>query len=250
MALVSAFPVSRPFARYRFGVEARYGRFEHPERPPARWVWRLGSLPEVLSRVLLRRTLDWESAGKHGERDGEPVRCLMPATAGHLQQWLDGGVDDALLARWIARIALFDWRFIPNEVRKLAAPGSGAQEAGAPLCLFGLFQPLFDQRPVRRRGRPQQDDLLPRESGARTPGAARALAALIGSGQLDAAVRLAVSRYAIAGAPIASTRAPWHVIHSDRLFASLLFSIADSERSTLIERWLRPQRQQGGQAHA
>lgn len=250
MALVSAFPVARPFALYRFGVEAKYGRLEHPERPPARWVWGPGELPRVLSRVLLRRTLDWKSDRQNKERDGEPMRCLMPAAAAHVARWLDAAVDGALLARWIARLTLFDWLSIPNEVRALAQPGSGFPEAGAPLCLFGLFQPLFDRRPVRTRGRSPLDDLLPRESGARTPGAARALASLIISGQLDAALRLATSRYAMAGAPLASTKAGWHVAHPDRLLASVLFPIADGERTSLIERWLRPRRQQGEEDHA
>jgi hypothetical protein len=30
----------------------------------------------------------------------------------------------------------------------------------------------------------------------------------------------------------------------------MLFPIEDSERTTLIERWLRPRRQQGDEAHA
>ncbi len=248
MALVSAFPKSRPFALYRFGVEARYGRLEHTERPPASWVWGPGALPHVLSRVVLRRTLDWELARKDDERD-EPVRFLMPATAAHVERWLDDAVDDALLARWIARLGLFDWRSIPNQVRALAQPGSGFPEAGAPLCLFGLFQPLFDRRPVRIRGRSPQDDLLLRESGAPTPGAARALTSLLTSGQLDAARRLATSRYAMAGAPLARTEAPWRVGDPVRLLASVLFPIADQERTMLIERWLRPRRQQGDKAH-
>lgn len=249
MALVSAFPVSRPFAPYRFGVEARYGRFEHPERPPAEWVWIPGELPPVLSSVLMRRTLDWESARKQSQQDNKPVRIPIPATAAHVQQWLAGTVDDVLLARWIARLALFDWRSIPSDVRSLASPGRGLEEASASMCLFGLLQPLFDQRSARARGRRPQADLLPPESGARTPTVARALAHLIGSGQASAALRLAASRYAMAGLPLARTDAPWRVLEPDRLLASVLFPIADHERLMLIERWFRPRRQQGDAAH-
>lgn len=246
MALVSAFPASRPFAVYRFGVEAKFGHFEHPKRPPARWVWGPGALPRVLSGVLLRRTVDWESARK----DGEPVRSLMPAAAADIERWLDGSVDDALLACWVARLALFDWRSMPSEVRRLAPPGSEPTEASASLCLLSLFQPLFDLRPVRTRGRPMTHDLLASDSGARAPGAARALANLIGRGQLDAALRLAASRYAMAGTALARTKVPWETADSDRLLASVLFPISDHERATLIERWLRPRRQQGDQTHA
>ena len=75
LALVSGFPLSRPLTLYRFGVEWRYGRFEHAERAPARWVWGPGDLPRVLSTVLARRTLDWESAQKH--RNATRIRFAL-----------------------------------------------------------------------------------------------------------------------------------------------------------------------------
>lgn len=258
MALVSAFPTRQPFALYRFGAELKYWRtgtetrvaFEHPDRPPVRWVWNPGMLPWVLSRVLLRHMLYWESAQTSDEEESGLVRPPLPATTAHVEQWLDGTTDDALLGRWISRLALFDWRAIPSEADGLAPPGNGLREAGGSLCLFGLFQPLFDQRPLRPRGRPPHDELLPPESRARTPGAARALANLIGSGQTDAALRLAASRYAMAGVAIARIGARWAIQDPDRLIASLLFPIATGERTLLIERWLRPRRPQGDEAHA
>jgi CRISPR-associated protein Csx17 len=249
LALVSAFPVSRPFALYRFGVETMHGHFEHPERRPARSVWHPGEVARVLSRVVMRRTLDWESARHDQEQDDKPSRMVLPATAANVERWLDGAVNDALLARWIARLALFDWRYIPSEVRKLASATGESCGASAPLCLFALFQPLFERPPISLRGQPMTPDLLPRKSGARAPAAARALANLIGRGQLDAALRLAVSRYAMAGVALAHTKAPWQIADPDRFLASVLFPIGDNERTTLIERWLRPRRQQGGKAH-
>lgn len=252
MALVSAFPLERPFTLYRFGVERKYGRFEHSARPPARWVWGLGALPRVLAKTLSRRTLDWESARKEqGQQSPDSAPHGLPATAAHVQRWLKGAIDEVLLARWIARLALFDWRFIPSEVCGLAPAGSRLWDASAPLCLFGLIAPLFDERPVRAGAgvRRPQTDLLPRESGARTPGVARTLTHLIGSGQIGAAVRLAASRYAMASVPLANTNAPWRVLEPDRLLASVLFPITDRERVTLIERWFRPRRQQGDEAH-
>lgn len=249
MALVSAFPTTRPLAQYRFGVEGRYGRFEHPDRPPARWVWAPGELPRVLSKVLVRRTLDWEIEPRQDEHPDAHVPIVMPATAVHVQQWLDGTTDDVLLARWIARVALFDWRSIPSEVHGLAPPSSGPREATAALCLYGLFQPLFDQWPLLARSRTPGVELLPRESGARTPAAARALAHLIRAGQAGAALRLAASRYAMAGLSLASTDAPWRILEPDRLLASVLFPITNHERLMLIERWFRPRRRQGDEAH-
>jgi CRISPR-associated protein Csx17 len=94
------------------------------------------------------------------------------------------------------------------------------------------------------------NDLLSDESGARTTEAARALVTLIRAGNLDAAVRLASSRYAMAGARLASFDVPWRAHDPERLVAALLFSISDRDRAALFQRWLRPRRrQQGGNAH-
>ncbi len=250
MAMVSAFPVSRPFTLYRFGVDWKGSRFEHSERPAARWVWGPGLLPRVLSDVLNRRTLDWESARKAQRSQEEPVRLMMPATRAHVSQWLDGIVDERLLAQWTSRLALFDWRWLHKKVRALAQPSGDSSEVSAALCLFGLFQPLFDQRPVKLRSRSSQRDVLDFESGARTPGVARTLAASLRAGQLDAAVHLASNRYAIAGTPLSRMSVQWNIGDPERLLASLLFTVAERDRTDLIERWLRPQRQQGDEAHA
>ena len=294
LALVSGFPSSRPLTLYRFGVEWSYGRFEHAERAPARWVWGPGDLPRVLSVVLARRTLDWEKARKEQRRDEDPVRVMMPATCLHISRWLDGAVDERLLAKWISRLALFDWR----KVRALAQPSpdrsgadgrpsrntrartrsarqspdrSGADGfrawrarvwpppaqqspdrsgADGALCLFGLFQPLFDRHPLLVRDVSSKRDLLDPKSGARTPAAARTLVGLLRAGHIDAAVRLASSRYASAGTYLARTRSPWSVGEPERLLASILFPIPDRERAALNERWLRPRRRQGDEAHA
>lgn len=247
LALVSGFPAERPFTLYRFGVEKRPGRFEHPASPPGRWVWGPGPLARLLSKVLLRRTLDWQSA-----RDDEaPARQGIPAALADVSRWLDGSVDETLLARWISRLALFDWGFIPNGVRAaLDRPCNETVPVSGGLALSGLFSPLFDLRSLFRRDGPIVRDLFDPDSGARTPGAARALASLVQAGQIEPAVRLAASRYAMANAPLVRTAVPWDIRGPDCLLASILVSIADDERTALIERWLRPQRQKGEPAHA
>lgn len=244
IAVVSSFPVQRPFAVYRFGVEPKYSRFEHPERPPVRWVWGPGPLPRVLSRVLLRRTLDWEADKKDG-RNEDLVRAFRPVSSADVQRWLDGAVDEALLARWLSRFALFDWRFVPAAVLRFwrTVGPSRNSDASAALCLVGLFQPLFDTRPLRLNG---NDDLFREETGARTPGAARALANLMVAGRIDAAVRLAASRYAMANTPLMKSTAPWQVANPERLLAAMLFPLRHYQRVQLVERWVRPQRMKGG----
>ena len=247
LALVSGFPRSRPFSLYRFGVEWKYDHFEHPDRAPPRWVWRPGMLLRALTAVLLRRTLDCEAEQKKRRNGEEPVRFLMPASSRHVSRWLDGAIDENLLARWLSRLALFDWdwRFVPRQVSELARPDAVRPEASASLCLFGLLQPLFDRQPVKLYGTNSEYDLLNSESGARTPAAARKLASLIRIGQLDTAVRFAISRYAMARAPVARINTPWCVSDPERLLASILFQIPHWERGYLVQRWLRPQRKIG-----
>lgn len=249
LALVSGFPLSRPLTLYRFGVELKYRRFEHSERAPARWVWGPGNLPRVLSVLLARRTLDWEATRNEQRSEEDPVRLLMPATCHHISRWLDGAVDERLLGRWISRLALFDWRTVPHEVRALAQTSSDRIGAGGALCLFGLFQPLFDRHSLPVRSVSSQGNLLEPRRSARTVAAARTLAGLIRAGQLDAAVRFAGSRYAMAGTFLARTNSPWRVSEPERLFASILFPITDCERAALNDRWLRPRRRQGDEAH-
>jgi CRISPR-associated protein Csx17 len=252
LALVSSFPGSRPFTLYRFGVEWQSNGFQHPTQPPCRWVWGPGELARVLVNVLRRRTLDWEDDRKRNQRESEePVRDLFPACCSDVSRWLEGDVDERLMERWLSRLALFDWRTVPRLLlAKLRAGGQAADRvpADGSLCLFGLLQPLFDLRPLQLAGR--DDDLLDRETGARTPAAARRLIALIQAGQLDAAVDLAASRYAMAGTPLAKFDVTWFVGDPDRLLASLLFTVSARERAALVQRWLRPQRKKGEVTYA
>jgi CRISPR-associated protein Csx17 len=249
LSLVSAFPVAQPFATYRFGVDWKYGptfaNYTHTERPPARWVWAPGDLARVLGAVLGRRLLDRESdAGK--SRLG---RAPLPATAPQVRHWLDGDLDESLFSAWLSRLALFDWRKVPQEVRALIQPESHVPRADGELALLGLMHPLVDERSLVIRDL-SPDDLLSDETGARTTEAARSLVTLIRAGTLDAALRLASGRYAMASARLASFDATFAIHDPDRLVAALLFTISDRDRAGLFERWLRPRRRpQRGEAH-
>jgi CRISPR-associated protein Csx17 len=241
LALASSFPADRPLALYRFGVELRGRRFVHTPEVPKRWVWR-SALPvsQVLSEILFRRTLDWESA----REETDPVRLGVPARSLDVDAWLSCVIDNELLARWISRFALFDWRNVPPGVRSLASRNHGEDGASGPLCLFGLLQPLFDLRPVAVSNQPASN-LLPLESGARTPAAARRLLGLLRVGDLAGGVRFAASRYATAGAALVRNDVPWRSAEAEALTASLLFPVFDYERSLLVSRWLRPRRERG-----
>ncbi len=249
LAAVSGFPASRPFALYRFGVAWKYGRYVHPKQAPLRWVWGAGELPRVLANVLTQWALDWEEATKDSSRQEPPARLLLPASCQYVDAWLAGQVDEVFLERWLSRLALFDWRWLPQSVAPTGrGPDRGIVPIGGTLAMFGLFQPLFDLQPVRPPG--SDDNVLDPESGARTPVAARRLIALLRTGQADVAVTFAISRYAMARTFLVRTAAPWFVEDPERLLASFLFKIPVRERGLLIHRWLRPQKEKGKIAYA
>lgn len=244
LAAVSGFPISRPFALYRFGVEWQFGRYAHPKHAPFRWVWSSGELPRVLAGVLTRRVLDWEKSSRDKSAEGSPARLLLPAACESVEAWLAGQVDEEVLECWLSRLALFDWRSVPAFVSKtVVGQGSRNIPIGGALAMFGLLHPLFDLQPVRPPG--SEDNLLGPESGARSPAAARRVIALVRTGQIDAAVAFAISRYAIDKTQLVKTAAPWFIEDPERLLASLLFTIPLRERGLLIQRWLRPHRNKG-----
>jgi CRISPR-associated protein Csx17 len=262
LSLVSAFPLALPFTAFRFGVEwvrEKNGKyeydwgtkptwFEHSKVAPARWVWGPGELARVVGAVLSRKLL--EEARRDNTNTTRPSgRAPLPATIAHVCRWLDGEVDESLLSTWLSRLALFDWRQVPQEVRALIHVQAQPPRVDGDLALIGLMQPLIDHRPLTVRGL-SPGDLLADKTGARTTESARALITLVRTGNLDAARRLASSRYAMAGAPLASFDVPFRTDDPDRLIAALLITIADRDRTVLFTRWLRPRRrQQGGDAH-
>jgi CRISPR-associated protein Csx17 len=262
LSLVSGFPAVLPFAAFRFGVEwARekngkyeYGSgttpawFEHSKVAPARWVWGPGEVSRVIGAVLSRKLI--EEARLDGiNKTRPPARSLFPATTSQVRHWLDGDLDESLFSVWLSRLALFDWRRVPREALALVRREVHAPRTDGELALLGLMQPLLDQRPLLIES-VSSGDLLSDKVGARTTGVGRSLISLLRAGNTDAALRLASSRFAMAGARLASLDAPWHSHDPDRLIAALLFTISDRDRAVLFERWLRPRRpQKGGEVH-
>ncbi len=262
LALVSCFPKALPFTAFRFGVSWTLDgkvdgrvlprRFEHTKVAPARWVWGPGELSRVLGAVLSRRLLE---ESKLDRPFGKFWRScsLLPASAEHMDRWLVGDIDEPLLSAWLSRLALFDWTtHVPDAVRALAVPAAAPTPASlspnGELVLVGLMQPLVDRRRLVVKGL-SPDDLLSEERGARRPEAARALVTLLHSGNLDAALRFAASRFAMAGAHLATFDASWRTHDAARLVAALLFPLSRRERIILFERWLRPRRRPQGDDH-
>ncbi len=261
LAVVSAFPPALPFAGFRFGVQwarERNGRhaydwatepawFEHAKVAPARWVWSPGQLARVLGAVLSRKLLEEATLDDAGT--ARPLdRAPLPASTSHVARWLRGDLDESLISAWLSRLALFDWRRVPPGLRALIDWEADSPPVDGEMALLGLMQPLIERRALISRELSR--DIALEESGARTTKAARSLVALIGAGNVDAALRLAGSRYAMAGARLVSLDAPVGACEPDRLVAALLFTIPDRDRTVLFERWLRPRRrQEGGAVH-
>lgn len=263
LSLVSAFPKTLPFTGFRFGVEwvcEQSGTraydwtteprwFEHTKVAPSRWAWGTGRLARVLGAVLSRRLLE-EARLDATDTQRPRGRAPLAATSSQMRTWLAGDLDEELLLAWLSRLALFDWRRVPDEVRGVIALGGDARGADGDLALYGLLQPLIDRRPLVVRDL-SDDDLFAEETGARTTEAASALITLIGAGNLDAALRLAGSRYAMARAHLATFDATFASHVPDRLVAALLFTLSDHDRAVLFKRWLRPRRRpHRGEAHA
>lgn len=263
LSVVSAFPETLPFASFRFGVEwareqnGKYAYdwatqprwYEHSKVAPARWVWGPGELARVLGTTLARRLLE-ETKLDATDTKRPRGRAPLPATPSQVRQWLDGDLDEALFAAWLARLALFDWRRVPQEIRGIIQrDDANVPKADGELALVGLLQPLVDQRPLVIRDL-SDDDLLAEETGARTTEAARSVVTLTRAGNLDAALWLASSRYAMAHARLATFDVAFAADSPDRLVAALLFTLSGRDRAALFERWLRPRRRpQRGDAH-
>jgi CRISPR-associated protein Csx17 len=69
------------------------------------------------------------------------------------------------------------------------------------------------------------------------------MAALLRGGDVERAIEVAHSRYAMARGPLMRMEAPWAVADTERLLAALTFPVSDFDRAALIRRWLRPERQ-------
>lgn len=241
---VSSFPSWQPFTTYRFGVERRPGGYFHPERTPARWVFGPGTLPEVLSAVVMRATLDREREEKMWVN--QPPWPMITLTSRDVAQWLDAEVDEESFSRWLGRFALFDWAKIPQEVRALFEVRADDAGVTGPTLLVALFQPIVDRRPLKLAFHgARSENVLADSARVRPPGVARAIVGLARSGAVDAATRIVAARYAMANLPLMRTHVPWTVAEPARFVAALFLPLRDSERSSLIQRWLRPQRRKG-----
>ena len=196
-----------------------------------------------LIQVLRRRTLDLSRDDT--DQSKLAVRQGWPASPADFDAWFNGAIDEDLVATWLGRLALFDWRrtgLCPTALKRNTEQHVRPLITGA-LALHALLLPLLDRRPVPGRG---VADLLSAESDARTGGVAQTLMALLSVGNVDDTIRLARARYAMGRNPLADFHIDFIVEDPTRFAAGLLIPISDEQRARLIvQRWLRPSREKG-----
>lgn len=237
MGLASTGSEDEAMLVHRHGVrfDRRRGEFAFPESAPHRWTWADRPLKTNLALILRRRLVDADAAGRL------PLWPAVHTSVGDLSDWLSERVDDREVERWFSRLVLFDWRDVPENIRRLAHDGQEPFSSAA-LALHALLRPLFE--PGRLWLEPDVE-LLPEKTRARSVPAARQLVSLLAAGDVLGAVEVARSRYHVACQPLAWINAPLSVGNPGRLLASLLIPTAPVELVGLTSAWLRPTRQKG-----
>jgi CRISPR-associated protein Csx17 len=232
-----------PFLVHRWGVRLVAGsaaRYRFTKEPQARCVWTVGPLVSNLSRLLQRRLVDAERDATGPE--SLPTRASFNIRRDDLAQWLAGELDEAELARWVDRLALFDWSSVPEALRGASTKAPSTRPVDGLLALWSLLRPLLDRRKLTVGGRA----LFEEHADPRTVAAGRGMVARLGVGDVEGTIEIAASRYHMAGRPLGRVGAASAVEEPLRLMSSLLFQPVAAELVEVTPRWLRPTRIQGG----
>lgn len=128
---------------YRLGATGR-GRFwSIPKDRPLRAVWSPRDLIDNLCALARRRIIESPASGI------APFRSHFPAPVSDIAAFLRGETDDALLARWIDRLSLFDWKY-DRELRDNLNPDDSSMAAwSSETALYAYFRPLLHDELLR-----------------------------------------------------------------------------------------------------
>jgi CRISPR-associated protein Csx17 len=148
-----------------------------------------------------------------------------------LLRFLTGELDFDLLARWIPALSLIDWS-------RQATPGRyAAPNLTGEAAIYALFRPIFQPRLNTVL------DWLPSEpevSGK--PAIARRITALLQASDLDSAIAAARTFYRSMGRSVVEVSLPTSSGPDlcERLAASMLIPVHDSDIRDGVNRWLIP----------
>ena len=230
--------LDEPFLVHRWGVRRvskTDARYRFTQEPQARCVWATGPLASNLSRVLRRRLVDAERETKSR---GLTTRASFKVKRDDIAGWLTGLLDEVELARWIDRFALFDWRVVPESLRRVSALTSAPAPIDGVVTLWGLLRPLLDGRSLSVQGHP----LFTEARDPRTVRAGRSMVARLNARDIPGALDLAASRYQMAGHPLGRVGLTPAVDEPAYLISSLLLQPRSWELEEVTQRWLRPAR--------
>lgn len=216
-----------------FGVELnKHGTplFSGQSRPQ-RAIWHRGEIVRLFADVLERRLVDTDASVPL------PLDALVFCSAATVSAFLSDALDLDQIARWIPPLSLIKWSGPQTKAECPAAREVDSKPEGT-FLLQALFRPLFYPYKVLIRG----NELFPERLRPRAATAHRLLN-LIRQGELSEAVQLAQNRYLAAGRSIVM---PPYGLSADyeRLAASLLIPIQQSDVADGLRRWLQPSKKQ------
>jgi len=243
LAMGVASLLDEPFLVHRWGVRRAQGsptRYRFTKEQQARCVWSIGPLASSLSRVLQRRLVD--AGDDAGGPEALPTRASVNVRRDDLRLWLAGELDERELEGWIDRLALFDWRSVPNGLRATIESGASVQPVDGLLALWGLLRPLLDRRRLFIQGDPLFDEHV----DPRTVAAGRSMVARLAVRDVEGAVDVAGGRYHMAGRPLGRLGSSFTAEEPLRLASALLLQPFSGELAEVTPRWLRPTRSEGG----
>ena len=217
-----------PLALNVFGIELdKKGapNFSGDSRPQ-RAVWHRGDLLRLFANVLERRLVDTDATKPL------PLDARMQCPLAALEAFLSDSLDLELIGRWIPVLSLIQWTR-PTSAARATNP-TKVQSPDSTMLLHSLFRPLFYPHSLDLDGK----ELFPNHLKP-SAALARRLLNLIRQGELGEAIQLAQGRYLAAGHTIVMPPIDL-VADNERIAASLLIPMRQSDVASGLRRWLQP----------
>lgn len=206
-----------------YGVKTGKEGFWFPKDRPLNAVWHEGDLVDALCDILHRRLVD-HGGRKKSERAPWPLTAKYAVSQDVLDLFLNGGVDDAEVARWLPALSLLGWH------RPILNRDDHERSWSGLFALDSLFRPLLTA------GLPWKDNSHNVEPDIT---AALRLTGLLRQEDMDSALDFASARYrALDAQPVPVTGHASISTTAQHLLAALLIPI--SRRATMAgrARWI------------
>lgn len=212
-----------PLACNIYGLKSGKEGFWFPKDRPLSAVWYEHDLVDALCDILHRRLVD-HSGRKKSERCAPwPLVAKYAVSLDVLDQFLNGGVDDAEIARWLPALSLLDWH------RSISNRDDQAHSWSGLLALDNFFRPLLTAD-LRWKDSSRDKTVEPDTT------AALRLTGLLRQEDIGTALDFAAARYRALDTQPISIANP-DSITAQRLLAALLIPISRRSILTGRARW-------------